>query len=359
VDYSLSELKAALYLIADERYFYRLVSPAIGDRECEAMTKWRLRTSVEMGGAPNIAAMKALEEQWAESPYNDPSRENADTFFSLLNYGWRRCDEGRYIRRAILKYFKKEEAAAKLFLARQSTGKFCSYVKNAANRRIRMPLGDFRLQPSGIREIKEMLNCIKSTYLNQNHLQALDDFMEFPKLAAEAKLVPTKYLSIVQEWHDHGVTNPISALIAECARYPNKIFNLSGRQFEHFVAEIFRAFDCEVELTAATRDGGRDIVCCRRKGSRGYRFAIETKRFAQHRKITVNLINQFLGANRKLDADRLLFVTTSNYTKPALKQAKDNIDILSVRNFNDVISWANLYSTHALGMADKRAKIDS
>lgn len=368
-NYPNGELIGAVNSIADARYLFRLITPAFGKKEYEALRRWHLRISLLSGAFANRAELEsyeAIEEYRAWEimnidPVHNNAQNNAQTFFSLLYEGWGKWKEGRQINQAILEYFGNEDTAAKLFIARRSVERFQRYVEQAARIRVSEAIAGASAKgrinskfglSTEIQEILDSLRCVGGPY-EVKYSYLLDRFLEIPKLAAKAKLIPTKYLTIVQEWYDQGIVNPVSALILECAKHPDSVYKLTGRQFEHLVAEIFREFKCDVELTVATRDQGRDIICCRQKGSRQYKFAIETKRYARNRKITVGLINQFLGANRKFDGDRLLFVTTSDYTKPALKQARDNIDILSVRNFNDVIFWANQYSDHALGISRK------
>src|SRR5258708_40197380 len=56
------------------------------------------------------------------------------------------------------------------------------------------------------------------------------------------------------------------------------LISLTPRQFEELIAEIWSRFGYEVELTARTRDGGRDIIAIRRSVEASYRHLIECKR---------------------------------------------------------------------------------
>jgi len=44
------------------------------------------------------------------------------------------------------------------------------------------------------------------------------------------------------------------------AQHPEKLYDLSPRKFEELIASIMGDFGFDVELTPASRDGGRDII---------------------------------------------------------------------------------------------------
>lgn len=341
--YNVPEIIGALDALSDERYYFRLVSPAMGPRERKLLQEWSIKMALLVEAVSSREELERLEAGVAVMEGHEPAREVAADFFALAYEGWDKSEEGRTIHSAVARYFRKESEVAKLLMMRRSTLCFSRLVEHEARLRLARALAENQLTAEVIDQISRGIDLIGGPR-EVTCLALLDRFLDLPRMAARAKLIPTRYLGVVQEWHARGVIDPIAALINECVRHPAAIYGLTGRQFEHVIAEIFREFSCEVELTAATRDNGRDIVCCRRGGPRPFKFAIETKRYARSRKITVGLINQFLGANRKFDADRLLFVTTSDYTEPALKQAKANMDILRVRKFEDVIEWAGRYA---------------
>lgn len=49
-------------------------------------------------------------------------------------------------------------------------------------------------------------------------------------------------------------------ILFELKNNPLYVYQLSPREFEEVVAELFKAKGYEVKLTPATRDGGRDII---------------------------------------------------------------------------------------------------
>ena len=69
-------------------------------------------------------------------------------------------------------------------------------------------------------------------------------------------------------------------LLAEISRKPDLLHQLSPRGFECLVAAIFKNHGFEVELTAATRDGGVDIYAVRHDSFGSLLYAIQCKRIA-------------------------------------------------------------------------------
>lgn len=91
-----------------------------------------------------------------------------------------------------------------------------------------------------------------------------------------------------------------------------------SRQFEELVAEIFDRLGYVVELTAQTRDGGKDIVAIRRTSEVQLRLLIECKRYRPERKIEVGVVRQLYGVKVADRATQALLATTSTFSNDAL-----------------------------------------
>ena len=74
----------------------------------------------------------------------------------------------------------------------------------------------------------------------------------------------------------------------------NYIYNLNPRQFEELIAELFYKSGYEVELTKATRDGGKDIIAISRTLDIPIKFVIECKRYSQGRKVGIEYVQRLL-----------------------------------------------------------------
>lgn len=93
------------------------------------------------------------------------------------------------------------------------------------------------------------------------------------------------------------------------------IYRMSGQEFEEFMVNIFKWNGFKATKTPATRDFGKDIILRTREGL----CYVECKRYSKGSNISSEQINKLLGACVSSGVKQALFITTSNYTKDALK----------------------------------------
>lgn len=156
-------------------------------------------------------------------------------------------------------------------------------------------------------------------------------------------LFATSYCLYVPPVKRLRIADPIEQIILESTKNPSLIRKLTPRQFEEFLAKIFESFGFEVQLTARTRDGGADILCMSTRHNIPVKLAIEAKRYHPSRPVTVDLVRKFIGANALLRANKLVYVTTSRYTRDAVRYATSPfvIQLLELKEFPDIVRWAN------------------
>jgi len=100
----------------------------------------------------------------------------------------------------------------------------------------------------------------------------------------------------------------------------NRFSNLTPRQFEELIARLFQKMGFSVSLTSLTGDYGADIIA--KKGND--KIIIEVKKYAQGNNISNKSIRQLLGAMPKFNANKAIFVTSSDFTLSAEVQAKNS-----------------------------------
>lgn len=121
---------------------------------------------------------------------------------------------------------------------------------------------------------------------------------------------------------DNTLQNPLVLTIEEIepawnavrrylARNPHYLHQMNPRKFELLIAEIFRDFGWDVELTARTRDGGYDIVAVRRDWSSQLRLLVEAKRFSPSRKVGVGIVRSLYGVKSTVAASQAVLATSS------------------------------------------------
>ena len=144
------------------------------------------------------------------------------------------------------------------------------------------------------------------------------------------------------------VTLNFGRVLSEARSKPAELFHLSSRQFEELVAEIWKRFGYSVELTAQTRDGGRDIIAVR-ESEVNVRFLIECKRYARDRKVGVRTVRELYGVKVDECATKAILATTSTFTSGAQELFRRRLWELEPRDFEGVVDWIKLATqTHSL-----------
>ena len=103
---------------------------------------------------------------------------------------------------------------------------------------------------------------------------------------------------------------------------------MSGDEFESFIKRLYQKMGFKVTLTKKTHDGGIDASALKDN----VLYSLQCKRFKSN--IGVKYIREFTGVIKESETQGI-FITTSNYTRAAIKFAlKCNIQLI---NRNDLI----------------------
>lgn len=126
-------------------------------------------------------------------------------------------------------------------------------------------------------------------------------------------------------------------------KHPQKLYELSPRQFEELIASILKDLGFEVELTQATRDGGRDIIAHVRNAVSSYLTYIECKRYAPDNKVGVGIVREVIGVHHIRKPTKSIIVTTSFFSKDAIREAEKMESQLDLKDFNSIKEWLRRY----------------
>ena len=126
-------------------------------------------------------------------------------------------------------------------------------------------------------------------------------------------------------------------------KHPQKLYELHPRKFEELVASILKDLGFEVELTPATRDGGRDIIAHVRNAVSSYLTYIECKRYAADNKVGVGIVREVIGVHHIRKPTKSIIVTTSFFSKDAIKEAEAMESQLDLKEFTDIKAWLQRY----------------
>lgn len=128
-------------------------------------------------------------------------------------------------------------------------------------------------------------------------------------------------------------------MLNELNKNPTDLYKLSSRRFEELVAEILMRKGYDVELTPATRDGGKDIYVARKDDLGSFLYLVECKKYDATHKVGVSVIRDLYGVLSKEKATYGIVVTTSDFTKPAQEFQQDLKFQMSLKNFNSIQKW--------------------
>ena len=112
---------------------------------------------------------------------------------------------------------------------------------------------------------------------------------------------------------------------------PKRFQDISPTDFEDFIAQLFSDLGYKVEQTSYSGDFGADLIVATSEK----KTAIQVKRYAKNNNVGVKDVNQIIGAKDYYKCDSSMIITTSDFTKPALKLIEET----NVEKWN----WDNLH----------------
>jgi hypothetical protein len=138
------------------------------------------------------------------------------------------------------------------------------------------------------------------------------------------------------------------AILHQLKKQPQAIFELSSRKFEEVLAEILTDMGWEVELTSATRDGGKDILAYQKTELGKLLCLVEAKRYREDRKVGVDLVRSLYGTLCDYQASSAMMVTTSSFSADAQAFQQKHQYQLALRDYVDLARWIQGYKTASL-----------
>jgi restriction endonuclease Mrr len=156
------------------------------------------------------------------------------------------------------------------------------------------------------------------------------DFDDLLKEEEEEKQV------IVQE------VDNLKRIIATIYKDNSQLLRLEPRKFEEIIAELLFAQGFEVELTKQTRDGGYDIIAIQKLQNHfPLKFLVECKHHKN--RIGIEIIRSFKNVIDEQNANRGILVTTSYFSREAIKAQKQYPYLLDFRDKDAVLEWVSKY----------------
>jgi restriction endonuclease Mrr len=134
-------------------------------------------------------------------------------------------------------------------------------------------------------------------------------------------------------------------LIERLKKEPDGLFKISPRKFEEVIADLLADMGMEVELTPATRDGGKDILAYMNTNIGKLLCLVEAKQHNKSKPVGVSLVRTLYGTLMDHQATSGMLVTTSRFAQPAKDFQERHKYQLSLRDYNDVVAWLLKYKS--------------
>ena len=115
------------------------------------------------------------------------------------------------------------------------------------------------------------------------------------------------------------------------------VYQLTPREFEEVVEEVFRRQGFQTRLTPQTRDGGKDIIATKSILGRPVMFLIECKRYNEMNKIGVDIVRALYGVQTAERANKSIIVTSSYFTGDAQRFAEQQNTLIDLFDIDDLI----------------------
>ena len=166
---------------------------------------------------------------------------------------------------------------------------------------------------------------------------------EFQNLGFELPVVEQQVIKVVAP----KILLANEALLRNLQDHPEDLYKISPRRFEELIAELLDDMGWTVEVTPASKDGGKDILAVLQTEIGSLLCLVETKLYRPDRPVQVELVRQLYGTFLDHGANSAMLVTSSHFTRGAKAfQSKHQYQI-SLREYSDIISWIREYKTRS------------
>jgi restriction endonuclease Mrr len=131
-------------------------------------------------------------------------------------------------------------------------------------------------------------------------------------------------------------------LVEYFANHPREMKTMNRRLFEELIAELWVGFGYKVELTAQTRDGGKDIIAVR-NDLFDEMVLIECKRPEPHTVLGVKPVRELLGVKVSEGATKAILATTAFFSNDARLLFENMRWELEGRDYDGLQDWIQKY----------------
>lgn len=136
----------------------------------------------------------------------------------------------------------------------------------------------------------------------------------------------------------------IKSVISKIYQDNEKLYKLTGHEFEQVIAELLSHQGFDVELTKQTRDGGFDIIALKYVANFSkIKYLVECKKYSANRPVGVEVIRAFKDVILTEGANKGIIATTSYFSTDSIKKKSFTPLLLDFVDKDEVLCWVNNY----------------
>jgi len=188
-----------------------------------------------------------------------------------------------------------------------------------------------------------------SYFLNDPyHLYTVDDILKMISdninvsgiVGLNGKPIETQSQEFRQIVSDIKIFN--SSVLSRIKSNPSEMYKLKPREFEEFIAELMLKQGYIVDLTQATRDGGKDLIVARHQDIGNFIYYVECKQFQPKNPVGVKLVRELGGT---ILADKVtagIMITSSYFSPDAIEFSQKLQHQLSLVDYVKLKQWLKI-----------------
>lgn len=171
---------------------------------------------------------------------------------------------------------------------------------------------------------------------DKKHMEEADQISE--KVISEIYLPDEKKI-ITDESPSIIIMPANNKVFSYLAEHPEEIYrNLTPREFEEFMAQLYNKLGYNVELTQTTRDGGKDIILRKPDVVGDVVYYVECKRYKEKNKVGLDVVQRLTGI---IETDKVNggIIATTSYLSPIAERwiIENNLNYrIQMHNFNTI-----------------------
>ena len=167
---------------------------------------------------------------------------------------------------------------------------------------------------------------IETDYAYEGLTWILDLLPRFPKQALQA--IEAYFTAHLSSLPDNAIKGLSDAEVLIRAKYlqnnysSDTLLELNPREFECLIAKLYEKLGYEVELTKATRDGGKDVIAVNKTPGKKEKLYIECKRYKT--KVSVHWARALIGTLSTENITKGVLISPLGFTRETAKLANQN-----------------------------------